>query len=175
MNTILFIMNHCHNYCKIIRAINQIQKCMFTVLNTNLSSQDILFFIGLEMGFIKSMLNIPCNKFPAYRAINTSNKNFCWIISPLHRQKLILASTKAQPIWDLLITYHLLWFYSHVQKAYKRGLSVKKGKKNREYTSMKSIGVKSVDETFKVFVYKCKFIKKSWYQHGILQANIEFF
>ncbi len=26
--------------------------------------------------------------------------HFCWTISPLHRQKLILASTKVQPIWD---------------------------------------------------------------------------
>ncbi len=37
-----------------------------------------------------------------------------------------------------------------LQKATRRGLSVRKSKKNREYTSLKSIGIKSVDETFKV-------------------------
>ncbi len=31
-----------------------------------------------------------------------SAMHFCWTISPLHRQKLILASAKAQPIWDCL-------------------------------------------------------------------------
>ena len=36
------------------------------------------------------------------------------------------------------------------KKAYRRGLSVKKSKKNREYPSMKVIGVKNVDETFRV-------------------------
>ncbi len=29
--------------------------------------------------------------------------HFCWTISPLHRQKLILAIAKAQPIWDCLL------------------------------------------------------------------------
>ena len=28
--------------------------------------------------------------------------HFCWTISPLHRQKLKLASTKAKPIWDFV-------------------------------------------------------------------------
>jgi len=36
------------------------------------------------------------------------------------------------------------------QKAHKRGMSVKKTKRKRDYTSMKAIGVKSIDETFKV-------------------------
>ncbi len=30
-----------------------------------------------------------------------SAMHLCWAIDPLHRQKLILASAKAQPIWDL--------------------------------------------------------------------------
>lgn len=37
-----------------------------------------------------------------------------------------------------------------LQKAHKRGMSVKKTKRKRDYTSMKAIGVKSIDETFKV-------------------------
>ena len=40
--------------------------------------------------------------------------------------------------------------YVFLQKAHKRGLSVKKTKRKRDYTSMKSVGVKSIDETFKV-------------------------
>ncbi|KAL5007407.1 hypothetical protein ScPMuIL_016213 [Solemya velum] len=34
----------------------------------------------------------------------------------------------------------------------KRGLSVKKYKKKKDYTSMKSVGIKSIDETFKVAI-----------------------
>ncbi|KAL3841874.1 hypothetical protein ACJMK2_019969 [Sinanodonta woodiana] len=37
-------------------------------------------------------------------------------------------------------------------KAHKRGMSVKKIKKKRYYTSMKTIGIKCVDETFKIAV-----------------------
>ncbi|KAL4224626.1 Inactive phospholipase C-like protein 2 [Mactra antiquata] len=37
-------------------------------------------------------------------------------------------------------------------KAHKRGMSVKKTKRKRDYTSMKAIGVKSIDETFKVSI-----------------------
>ncbi|XP_055957983.1 inactive phospholipase C-like protein 2 isoform X2 [Patella vulgata] len=36
--------------------------------------------------------------------------------------------------------------------AYKRGMSVKKTKRSRDYTSMKNIGVKAIDETFKAAV-----------------------
>ena len=34
-----------------------------------------------------------------------SAMHLCWTISPLHRQKLILASAKAQPIWDLKLHF----------------------------------------------------------------------
>ncbi|XP_060582672.1 inactive phospholipase C-like protein 2 [Ruditapes philippinarum] len=37
-------------------------------------------------------------------------------------------------------------------KGHKRGMSVKKTKRKRDYTSMKAIGVKSIDETFKVAI-----------------------
>ncbi|KAJ8299405.1 hypothetical protein KUTeg_023465 [Tegillarca granosa] len=37
-------------------------------------------------------------------------------------------------------------------KAHKRGMSVKKTKRKRDYPSMKSVGVKSIDETFKVAI-----------------------
>ena len=47
-------------------------------------------------------------------------------------------------------------FLDVLQKASKRGMSVRKSKKSREYTSMKSIGIKSVDETFKVCSIGCK-------------------
>ncbi|ESO87010.1 hypothetical protein LOTGIDRAFT_51557, partial [Lottia gigantea] len=36
--------------------------------------------------------------------------------------------------------------------SYKRGMSVKKTKRSRDYTSMKSIGVKAIDETFKIAI-----------------------
>ena len=45
-----------------------------------------------------------------------------------------------------------------LQKAYRRGMSVRKSKKNREYTSMKSIGIKCIDETFKVNIINNHFI-----------------
>ncbi|PVD33909.1 hypothetical protein C0Q70_05171 [Pomacea canaliculata] len=35
-------------------------------------------------------------------------------------------------------------------KAYRRGMSVKKIKRSRDYASMKTVGVKSIDETFRV-------------------------
>ncbi|KAK3103478.1 hypothetical protein FSP39_019535 [Pinctada imbricata] len=37
-------------------------------------------------------------------------------------------------------------------KAHKRGMSVKKAKGKKDYTSMKAVGVKSIDETFKVAI-----------------------
>ncbi|XP_071181783.1 inactive phospholipase C-like protein 2 [Mytilus edulis] len=37
-------------------------------------------------------------------------------------------------------------------KTHRRGMSVKKTKRKKDYTSMKSVGVKSVDETFKVAI-----------------------
>ncbi|GFO50682.1 phosphoinositide phospholipase c [Plakobranchus ocellatus] len=37
-------------------------------------------------------------------------------------------------------------------KVNKRGLSVKKTRRSRDYTSMKSVGVKSIDETFKMAI-----------------------
>ncbi|KAK7099199.1 hypothetical protein V1264_003379 [Littorina saxatilis] len=37
-------------------------------------------------------------------------------------------------------------------KASKRGMSVKKIKRSKDYTSMKAVGVKSIDETFKVAI-----------------------
>ena len=39
-----------------------------------------------------------------------------------------------------------------MQKASKRGMSVKKTKRSRDYTSMKAVGVKPIDETFKVAI-----------------------
>ena len=39
-----------------------------------------------------------------------------------------------------------------LQKASKRGMSVKKTKRSRDYTSMKAVGVKPIDETFKVAI-----------------------
>ncbi|WAR03454.1 PLCL2-like protein, partial [Mya arenaria] len=37
-------------------------------------------------------------------------------------------------------------------KAHKRGMSVKKTKRKRDYASMKAVGVKSIDETFKIAI-----------------------
>ena len=64
----------------------------------------------------------------------------------------------------IYIIYYYYILYTHIyiynasylclpllfQKATRRGMSVRKNKKGREYTSMKSIGVKCVDETFKI-------------------------
>ena len=61
----------------------------------------------------------------------------------LHKFMLTLKSYCQINQYPFLCSF---WF----QKAHKRGLSVKKTKRKRDYTSMKSIGVKSIDETFKV-------------------------
>ncbi|XP_046546164.1 LOW QUALITY PROTEIN: inactive phospholipase C-like protein 2 [Haliotis rubra] len=63
-----------------------------------------------------------------------------------------LLSNTGYPIENCTLFVHVAITNKRGGGGYKRGLSVKKTKRYRDYTSMKSVGGKNIDETFKVAI-----------------------
>nr|KAG5699416.1 hypothetical protein BaRGS_016262 [Batillaria attramentaria] len=63
-----------------------------------------------------------------------------------------LLSNTGNPMPNCTLFVHVAITNKRGGGAYRRGMSVKKIKRSRDYTSMKSMGAKAIDETFKVAI-----------------------